>query len=133
MAGLSVSAVPPRLRVLVVEDDARSARTLAQLLGEDGFEVEVVFDGAAAIGRLGQGPPLDALVVDFLLPHADGLTVATYARTRYPGIHVVFVTSYVEVLRQSERKLDPPATIMAKPLVYRDLTRELSSRPVPPV
>ena len=45
-------------RVLVVDDDERTARLLARLLTEDGFDVEVVTDGVAAMARLsnGEGP-----------------------------------------------------------------------------
>jgi len=34
--------------ILLVEDDARSAGVLARLLRDDGFEVEIARDGAAA-------------------------------------------------------------------------------------
>ena len=37
----------PRLLVLIVDDDARSARLLAIMLREDGFHAEVALDGVA--------------------------------------------------------------------------------------
>ena len=111
--------------VLLVEDDASAARTLAALLREDGYEVEVVLDGAAAIARLGQPPAPDVLLVDYKLPHADGLAVASYGQALPTPPHVVMVTSYPEVVARLPLRLDPPIVLLAKPLVYDELTREL--------
>jgi two-component system response regulator MprA len=117
--------VSERMRVLIVEDDARTARTLSQMLEEDGYNVELSFDGASAIARLGRDPAPDALVVDYRLPHVDGMVVARYARSRYPRIPVFVVSSYMEVVAQTP-PLDPPAVMLTKPLVYRELTDELA-------
>ena len=115
-----------RVTVLIVEDDARTARTLAKMLGEDGFEVELAFDGAGAIARLGRGGIPDVLVVDYRLPHVDGLAVAAYARSLRPDLRVIVLTSYPEVVAQAKSTLNPPAAIFTKPLTYADLTAELS-------
>ncbi len=112
-------------RVLIVEDDARSARTLARLLGEDGYVVELAFDGGAAVARLGREPAPDALVVDYMLPHIDGVAVASYARSLFPDLPVFVVTSYQEVVSRMRTGLHPPAVMLPKPLIYADLTREL--------
>ena len=112
--------------VLIVEDDARSARTLGKMLVEDGFEIELAFDGAGAIARLGRGGVPDVLVVDYRLPHVDGLAVAAYARSLRPDLPIIILTSYPEVVAQAQLKLQPPALILTKPLVYADLARELA-------
>lgn len=113
------------VQVLIVEDDARTARTLARMLEEDGYTAEVTFDGASAIARLGRGPPPDVLVVDYRLPHLDGLAVAGFARSKKPDLRIIFITSYAEVIAHSKQTLDPPPVILSKPLVYRDLVTEL--------
>lgn len=117
-------------RVLLVEDDVPAARTLAQLLREDGYDVEILHDGAEAIARLGRGAAPDALVVDYKLPHADGMAVAAFGRSRWPALHVVMVTSYPEVVVRLARPLDPPPVMLTKPLEYADLTRELARVPL---
>ena len=111
--------------VLVVEDDVSAGRTLAQLLREDGYEVEVVLDGEAAIARLGRAPTPDVLVTDYRLPRADGLEVVLAGRRLHPGLCVVMVTSYPEVIARLDQRPDVPTVILSKPLVYADLTREL--------
>jgi two-component system, OmpR family, response regulator MprA len=117
--------MPVPLRVLLVENDAAAARTLAHMLTEDGFDVEIAFDGATAIAGLGRGPRPDILVLDYLLPSVDGLTVAEYARSRYPGVPIFIVTSYAEVVAQAKSNLDPRPVLISKPVVYTDLLNQL--------
>jgi CheY-like chemotaxis protein len=108
--------------VLVVEDDGRSARKLAQMLREDGYEVEVATDGAAAIGRLSRSPLPNILVTDLSLPHADGAAVARYARSLRRDIPVLVVTGYPQLASKLRNDLEPEPIVFTKPLVYDDLT-----------
>lgn len=123
---VDVSA-PLRRLVLVVDDDARTARLLARLLAEDGFDVEVEVDGAAAIDRLARSPRPDILVTDLRMPYADGLAVARYARSLAPVIPVFFVTGYPELLWPIEKSLTPIARVFSKPLEYPELTAAMRS------
>jgi len=112
----------PRKRVLVVDDDVRTARLLARLLAEDGFEVELATDGAAAIARLSRSPMPDALVTDLRMPHADGIAVARYARSRSPRIPIFIVTGYPELLTRLDDLIDSETRVFPKPLAYPELT-----------
>lgn len=108
--------------MLVVDDDERTARLLARLLTEDGFEVEVVTDGVAAMTRLSHGEEPEVLITDLRMPHADGLAVARYARAQYPGIPVFIVTGYPELIPRIDTVLPPIARVFPKPLAYSELT-----------
>lgn len=119
------TAPTSKCSVLVVEDDVSAGRTLAQLLREDGYEVEVVLDGEAAMNRLARAPTPDVLITDYRLPRADGLEVATYGRKLHPNLSIVMVTSYPEVIARIGSRADVPTVILSKPLVYAELTREL--------
>jgi two-component system OmpR family response regulator len=69
------------LRILVAEDDRRLADVLSQSLTEAGWEVEVVHDGRSAYGRaLPGGIAYDVLLLDWMLPETDGLTVCRRLR-----------------------------------------------------
>jgi putative two-component system response regulator len=63
-----------RGRVLVVEDDPQNARLLTRLLTSDGFAVDVVGDGAAALVAVAQRPP-DVILLDWMLPKLTGIEV----------------------------------------------------------
>ena len=62
------------MRVLVVEDETRLARQLADALERAGYAVDCAADGERA-DFLGQTEPYDAVVLDLGLPRVDGLTV----------------------------------------------------------
>ena len=107
--------------VLLVDEDVRTARLLAKLLGEDGYDVEVSTDGASAVGRLSRPPAPDVLITDLCIAHADGMAVARYACVQNPGIRIFFVTGYPELITKSDDPLVPFAQVFAKPLAYREL------------
>lgn len=120
------SAAP--LRVLVVEDDERSGRMLAELLRRDGFAVEVCAGGEAGLQRLVDGPAPDVLVTDLRMPQIDGITVVHQARGRRPTMPVVIVTAYPDLARRLEGA-DPMPQIFIKPLDYPALVGALRGLP----
>ena len=68
-------------RVLLVEDDIRLAEMISEYLGEAGFVVRVVGNGAAALQQLANGAS-DAVVLDLTLPDMDGLDVCRQWRAK---------------------------------------------------
>ena len=70
--GTGTGATPDR--VLIVEDDERIASFLIKGLGANGFIVEWVQDGSAAIAAVEQGG-IAAVLLDLGLPDVDGLDV----------------------------------------------------------
>jgi two-component system OmpR family response regulator len=73
------------VRILVAEDDPRLADVLEQSLTEAGWDVEVAHDGRSAYGRaLPDGLPYDVLLIDWMLPGMDGVTVCR--RLREAGV-----------------------------------------------
>jgi two-component system response regulator MprA len=116
---------PARDVILLVEDDARSARLLARMLEEDGFAVDLVTDGAAAIGRLSRSPLPRLVCTDLQLPHAGGLAVARYARSLDPRLPLVLTTGYPEQAAAMEKEMTPPPVVLTKPFDYRTLRREI--------
>jgi two-component system OmpR family response regulator len=73
------------MRVLVAEDDDRLRTLLDQALTEAGWEVETVADGTTAYTRaLPGGVPYDVLLLDWMLPGLDGVTVCR--RLREAGV-----------------------------------------------
>jgi len=67
------------MRVLVVEDDRKTAEFVAKALKEEGFEVDVVHDGNDAVAALAAGS-FEAIVLDVMIPGRDGLAVVRHAR-----------------------------------------------------
>ena len=70
-----------RPRILVVEDDRRLARMLADLLKSEGYLVTLAFDGQRALHE-GLTHPFDVLLLDCGLPAIEGLDVLARLRSR---------------------------------------------------
>jgi DNA-binding response OmpR family regulator len=78
-------------RLLVVEDDADLRSLLSRGLGEQGFEVTAVADGAAALEHADERP--DAFIIDIGLPDADGRDLCQALRARGHDAPVLFLTA----------------------------------------
>jgi DNA-binding response OmpR family regulator len=59
------------MRVLVVEDERTIAANLHDFLSARGMQVDLAYDGAAALARLGS-ETFDAIVLDLGLPRIEG-------------------------------------------------------------
>ena len=104
-------------RLFLVDDDARTARRFASMLEEDGYVVELFFDGAHVIERFSTEPRPDLIVSDLVMPGVSGPTVFLAARRHWPGIPFIFVTGHPDLLLES--KGPPPApTVLTKPISY---------------
>lgn len=89
------ASVEERIRVLIVDDYAPAAESLALLLHEMGYQTLVARDGAAGLTALAKFRPQVALV-DIGLPVIDGYEVAQTVR-RTPGFEdlpLVAITGY---------------------------------------
>ncbi len=67
------------MRILIVEDEHHLADGLRFNLEADNFEVEVAYDGEAALQAI-EKAGFDAIVLDVMLPKIDGFTVARRLR-----------------------------------------------------
>jgi len=86
--------VSPR-RILIVDDNADFARSLAKLLSTAGHQIVVVFGGGQALEAIESFQPEVALV-DIGLPEMNGYELALRLRadTRLNGVKLVAVTGY---------------------------------------
>jgi CheY-like chemotaxis protein len=78
-----MTAAKPRLRVLLVEDDANDVLFFQMALRSRRAEIdlEVAGDGAAAVRRLEAGPPPDRVILDLKLPLVSGIEVLAWIRS----------------------------------------------------
>jgi len=116
----------PDFVVLLLDDDLRTARRLADMLREDGLTVEVVKNGAAAISRLARAPVPDALVTDLATAQPNGVIVSQFARSRSPGLAVFVVTGYPNLF-DAKAFGDPAPMLFTKPIDYSSLKEALLS------
>jgi two-component system OmpR family response regulator len=113
------------VRVLLAEDDPRLSALLVQGLTEAGWQVEAVADGTAAYARaLAEDPP-DVLLLDWVLPGVDGVTVCRRLRDMGVTTPVLVLTARGEV-RDRIHGLDAGADdYLAKPFDLDELLARL--------
>ncbi len=94
----------PKLTILVVDDNKTAAVAVATLLRREGHDVDVRYDGQAAIERLGEGG-IDLVLTDLRMEPVDGLQVVRAARASEPPVDVMVFTAFgsVEVAVEAMR------------------------------
>ena len=89
-----------RLRVLLAEDDRAVRESLARAMTLEGYEVDAVNDGAAALERLRDGstngPLPDIVILDVSMPAVDGLTVCRVLRSEGSRLPILMLTARTE-------------------------------------
>jgi two-component system response regulator MprA len=79
-------------RLLVVEDDPQVRAMLTRALRYEGFEVAAACDGAEAMAALRASPP-DLLLLDLLLPDADGVDLCGRLRADGDPVPILMLTA----------------------------------------
>lgn len=80
------------MRVLIIEDSAVLRDSLAQGLREAGYAVDVVADGKRGLIHA-QTTDYDVIVLDWMLPEMDGLTVLSKMRAKRVDAAVLMLTA----------------------------------------
>ena len=78
-------------RVLIVEDDAKTAATLRLYLEHAGFEVSTATTGPEALSRQ-RARPADLVLLDVMIPEVDGLAVCRALRAE-SDVATILVTA----------------------------------------
>lgn len=84
------------MKVLVVEDNLKLSSFLDRALVEEGYVVDVVADGEAALASLAKST-YDLVLLDWMLPGIDGVDVCRAIRQRGLGVPVLMLTARAEI------------------------------------
>ncbi len=80
-------------KVLVVDDEENARICLVKLLCQDGYSVEAVADGIAALDYLGENE-VDLVITDINMPGMNGLVFLRELKKSYSQIKVIMITAY---------------------------------------
>ncbi len=118
------------VHILIAEDEAAIALSLADLLEGEGYAVTATGDGIEALAEAERlGDSLDALVTDLNMPHMSGEELIRALRSGRPELPVLVVTGSappggLEELRRHGGGTGPMA-LLHKPMDYLDLVQTL--------
>jgi signal transduction histidine kinase/ActR/RegA family two-component response regulator len=129
------NATPWKCKVLVAEDNADSAETLASLLRLEGHETYVVKDGRRAVEQARKARP-DVALVDIGLPEMNGYEVAQHVRSQPWGGQIVLVAvtgwgQEEDKRRAEEAGFDQHLVKPVNPQFLLQLLRDLCPKPQP--
>jgi len=84
-------------RVLVVDDEPDLVTVVKKYLADEGFAVEVAYNGVEAMEKVTANPP-DAIVLDVMMPEKDGYEVCAELKSneKYADIPVVLLTAVAD-------------------------------------
>jgi DNA-binding response OmpR family regulator len=106
--------------VLIVDDDVLIARLLTHWLLQNGFEVRIEKNGRDAIANLDENNPPSIVLLDAMMPFADGFEVLNEIKSRknWKKVPVIMLTSKsneASVLRAFDSGVDDYVTKPFKP------------------
>jgi DNA-binding response OmpR family regulator len=108
------------MRILIVDDEARLAGSVARGLREEGFAVETSGDGEDALHRL-RTEPFDLAILDVMLPKRNGWAVLDTLRAERRALRVLMLTARQSV-EDRVRGLESGADdYLVKPFAFADL------------
>lgn len=81
-------------KILYVEDEPFLSKIVKDTLESQGFEVELVADGALVMNAFNHFTP-DICVLDIMLPNIDGLSLGKQIRNLYPSLPIIFLTAKI--------------------------------------
>ena len=84
------------MRILIVEDEIRLARTLADLLKRQGYTADMCHDGVSGLDNASSGI-YDLILLDAMLPGMDGFTLLRRLRDEGHSVPVLMLTARSDV------------------------------------
>ncbi|ENN89719.1 response regulator in two-component regulatory system with PhoQ [Rhizobium freirei PRF 81] len=114
------------MRLLVVEDDDRSAAYLKRGLSESGHVVDVASDGELGLA-LAMELIYDGLIVDRLLPKLDGIELVRRLREMKVNVPVIMVSALASSMDRVEGLRAGCDDYLAKPFFFSELLARIEA------
>lgn len=123
-------AVPPRLRILVVDDDPLVLKSLRDILEIDGHDVTSADGGQAGIDCFQAAHASHAqfavVITDLGMPHVDGRKVASAVRQCSPATPIIMLTGWGQRLAADSDYPEHVNCVLGKPPRLKELRRALN-------
>ncbi len=112
------------MRILLVEDNRRLSSTLKLSLMDEGYAVDVAYDGVEG-QELAEMTPYDVIILDIMLPKRDGLEVCRELRQQRINSPILMLTAR-DTVEDRVKGLDSGADdYLVKPFALDELRARL--------
>jgi two-component system, cell cycle sensor histidine kinase and response regulator CckA len=106
----------PTAKILVVDDEPLSRRSICRLLSRDGHLTLSAGDGREALEVFGrEGQSIELVLMDLDMPELDGYGAMLEMRRQRPEVRVVFLTGFVTDVRKRELYEAGASVVLNKP------------------
>ena len=114
-------------RILIVDDEANIADTLALIFKMRRYDVRAAYSAESAIELIAKWRP-DLAVLDVMLPAMNGIDLAIAIKANYPACHVMLFSGHANtgMLLEEAGKKGHRFEVLAKP-VYPEVMLERAS------
>jgi DNA-binding NtrC family response regulator len=111
------------MQITIVDNDKALLRSLRLLLAAQGHEVRCFHNPIEAEEAIGVSVRPDALIVDYLMPGLDGVTLLRQLRPRLEdGCAVVLISGHSDRLGSMELETLGRVRFLPKPLDFEELS-----------
>lgn len=114
------------MRILLAEDEAALSKAYAQVLIMQGYEVEQVYDGEAALEAANSGT-YDLMIFDVMMPKMSGLEVLRALREAGNTTYVIMLTAMSELDDKIEGLESGADEYLTKPIPLKELAARVRS------
>ena len=121
-----MSSTPAKPIVYVVDDDPGVLGSLRFLLETDGFDVETFRNGQALLNAIAS-KRADCFVIDYKMPHIDGIDLASRLRGRNIAAPIILVTGYPDDNIPAKAAVAGVHHVLLKPHLEESLVARIRS------
>ena len=112
------------MKLLIVEDEKRLCQTVAKHLKDEGYTVDMCYDGSDALDYI-NGTEYDAVILDIMLPGIDGISVLKKIRAKKLNTPVLLLTPRSSVEDKVEGLDSGADDYLTKPFALDELSARI--------
>jgi DNA-binding response OmpR family regulator len=114
------------MKLLIIEDEHKIANLIKQGLEQEHFVVDVAYDGTAGYDYA-SSEPYDLIILDRLLPGADGLEICKKLRSQGNHTPILMLTAKGQVSDKVEGLNSGADDYLTKPFAFEELLARIKA------
>lgn len=114
------------MKILLVEDELSLSNAIKKILEQQGYFVDAVYNGKAAVG-FAEGASYELIILDVMLPELDGFEVVQILRKKHISTPILMLTARTSVSDKVKGLNFGADDYMAKPFDTDELLARVSA------
>lgn len=115
------------MKIVIIDDDMALLKTLEMLFGTQ-HDVIAFYDPYEAYEFFRGSPPVDAIIVDYMMPSMTGDKLLNRIRDHVPGgCKIILISGYTDKIRSLDLEQMGVTTFLPKPLDLDNLFKAVGA------